>query len=154
METADVYLKPPSAFLNGSGPDAEFIVASQSAQTLAFQSGNNIWAGNISFEENGVGSYIPSHYIVNMMYGRGISSLQNMMSNLAKSMTKNMHTSPTAHPATGTASQDVPFMLVRLQWIAPPCALQIFTLVFLVGTMVDSARRGVMLWKSSSSVDS
>jgi hypothetical protein len=65
-------------------------------------------------------------------------------------MTKNIRNADTSHPAVGTVRQGVPFVLVRWQWITLPCALQLLTLVFLVGTMVDSARRGAMVWKSSS----
>ena len=61
-----------------------------------------------------------------------------------------MRNADTSHPAVGTVQQDVPFVLVRWQWITLPCALQLLTLAFLVGTMVDSALRGAMRWKSSS----
>lgn len=109
-----------------------------------------MWVGNISFAENGAGSYAYSNDIVNLMYGQNLSSLPTMMSNLAKSMTKNIRNADTSHPAVGTVRQGVPFVLVWWQWITLPCALQLLTLVFLVGTMVDSVRRGAMLWKSSS----
>jgi hypothetical protein len=142
----NIHLKPPSSIINGSASDSEFIVSSFSAQALSFQL-RNMWVGNISSTGSG---YSSSTDIVDMMYLRQISSLPSLMSNLAKSMTKNMRNADTSQPAIGTVRQDVPFVLVRWQWIALPCALQLLTLVFLVGTMADSARRGAMLWKSSS----
>ena len=146
----DINLKPPSSFLNGTKADSEFTISSFSAQALSFQL-PDMWVGNISLEEGGLStSYTYSNDIVNMMYLQGISSLPSMMGNLAKSMTKNMRNADTTQPAVGTVLQDVPHVLVRWQWIALPCALQLLTLVFLVGTMADSAHRGAMLWKSSS----
>lgn len=109
--TDNVYLEPPSSFLNGSGPDSEFIVAPQNAQALSSQL-FNMWVGNISFAENGAGSYTSSNDIANLMYGQDLSSLPTMMGNLAKSMTKNMRNADTSHPALGTVRQDVPFVLV------------------------------------------
>ena len=147
---ADINLKPPSSFLNGTKADLEFTVSSFSAQALNFQI-PSMWVGNISLEEGGLStSYSYSNDIVNMMYLQGISSLPSMTGNLAKSMTKNMRNADATQPAVGTVLQDVPHVLVRWQWIALPCALQLLTLVFLVGTMADGARRGAMLWKSSS----
>jgi hypothetical protein len=43
-----------------------------------------MWVGNISFAENGAGSYTYSNDIVNLMYGQSLSSLPTVMSNLAK----------------------------------------------------------------------
>jgi hypothetical protein len=89
MGTVDLSLRPPSSFFNASGPDTEFTVASYNARALSSQV-RHMWAGNISLQESFSTFYTSTNDLVNMIYGRGISDIPSMISNLAKSMTKNM----------------------------------------------------------------
>ena len=108
-----------------------------------------------------------SSYINSMDFVRIFrdSDLDDLVTNLASSMTRNIRNAPAANqtksvdgylgplggvgPANGTASYEYIFISVQWRWLAFSATLVFLTIIFLLLTIMDTARHDVAVWKSS-----
>lgn len=101
----------------------------------------------------GIGTKIYStDFIESIWNNTSTDDLDPLFKRLALSMTNSMRTSSTpALPAyAGTTYHSQYFVQVRWAWLSLPIALVVFSVVYLVASMVRSARTGVEVFKGSS----
>jgi hypothetical protein len=158
-QTTDLVLNVPSSFTNASSTkDYNTFTIDKltmyALQTLWMGSGDRpFWSG--AFFDNGDDTVGGNNDQVNYIRYLNDSQVTYMMESVASSMTLRMREAP-GHSTTGLGSlakgtvyQDIPHVNVRWGWIALPASLVLLTSVFLVVTMMENARSGVLLWKSN-----
>lgn len=87
----------------------------------------------------------------NGIYKRYDADIGLVMSNVARSMTKNLreNADPIDNMVHGQAHEVQAYLYVRWGWIALPAGLYAATLVLLLSTIVLTARSRVPVWKTS-----
>lgn len=78
------------------------------------------------------------------------NGLESAVGNIANSLTKLALTQSNQN-VTGTLSQTVTIVFVKWQWITLPAAVVLFSIIFLITTiLVTSRQKQLALWKSST----
>ena len=79
-------------------------------------------------------------------------SYSKSIENLATSMTNNIRqqNDSGSSPFEGIAYQTETFVHVRWAWFAYPATVLALSLLYLLGTIIESRNRDVLIWKSSS----
>ena len=79
-------------------------------------------------------------------------NLTARMQNLATSMSNNIRqqNDSIASPSHGTAWEGETYVHVRWPWLSFPAGVVLVALLFLVGSIVETAHRDVLVWKSSN----
>lgn len=80
------------------------------------------------------------------------NNLTARIGNLAISMTNNIRqqNDTVARPSHGTAWKSETYVHVRWAWLSFPIALIVLALAFLVGSIIETAHRDILVWKSSN----
>jgi hypothetical protein len=79
--------------------------------------------------------------------------MEQLVSNLARSMTNNIRQSSPAAPYpmyAGTAYREMDLVNVRWVWLLLPIALVLCSIVFLISSILQTRSAGVNAWKSSA----
>lgn len=76
--------------------------------------------------------------------------LDKMIKAIADSITESIRTSPNSTVEPGQSYIQKTFIEIRWGWLAYPIALMLLTLVLLVAVIVETQRKDVVAWKSSS----
>ena len=98
---------------------------------------------------NNTGSAFSSD-VIQALYNTG--NLTARLDNLAVSMSNNIRqqNDSVASPSHGTAWKDETYVHVRWAWLSFPITVAGLALAFLVGTIIETAHRDILVWKSST----
>lgn len=145
-QSSDLEYSPPDFFANDAKGNNSFTVSNLAAMALnSFMSESFTGSGGL----NESGSAFSSD-VMQALYNT--QSLAVRIENLATSMTNNIrqHDCGGSDPAVGIAWETSTYVHVRWAWFAFPVALVVLSLVLLLGTIIETSNRDVMIWKSNS----
>jgi hypothetical protein len=154
----DIILRPPSSFANGAENMSTYSVLRISALAMLDQFNMTtlpFWTGNVTVGPSLEGEYqYGSNDLATFLYAFDLTGMKKMIRSLATSMTVELRALGTSDSglAVGTAWKDVPKTRVNWAWMSLPIILMVLTGIFLISTMVKSARQGGKLWKESAIV--
>lgn len=144
--SSDLLFRPPSSIINSAEDPSEFRVERFAAEAMSsFMTEKlNGW-GNITDS----GSYFSSD-IMQAIYST--NNLTRMIERLAVSMTNNIRkqNSSESDPVLGTTWKDETYIRVRWRWFSFPITIVGLSLMFLVGAILETSRRQVLVWKSNN----
>lgn len=145
-DSSDLLLRPPASFTNQSDQTVPFNVTRVAAAAInGFMSKMFTGAGGV----NQSGSVFSSD-VLQALYDT--SDLTKRIDNLATSMTNNIrgqddHVSVSAQ---GIAWTTETFVHVRWAWFAFPATLVLISTSFLLGIILETSYRDILVWKSSN----
>ncbi|KAL8638709.1 MAG: hypothetical protein Q9228_004160 [Teloschistes exilis] len=143
---SDVVLNPPSSFTNESDQDEPFRVTHIAAAAInSFMS--NIFTGSGGI--NNSGSAFSSD-VMQALYDT--SNLTRRIDNLATSMSNSIRDQDdhVTDPAYGIAWTKETYVHVRWGWLAFPITLVSLASLFLLGIILETSHRDILVWKSSN----
>ncbi|MCJ1468708.1 hypothetical protein MMC07_007338 [Pseudocyphellaria aurata] len=141
-DSSDLYYRPPGSMAND--PNGTFKVAHWAARAMnEFLSEIFTGSGGI----NNSGSAFFSSDVMQALYSTDNVTVR--VNNLAISMTNNIR-EQNHSPVMGTTWQTETYIHVRWRWFIFPSALLILSLLFLLGAIVETSYREVMIWKSNN----
>ncbi|KAL8852378.1 MAG: hypothetical protein Q9221_002762 [Calogaya cf. arnoldii] len=141
----DLILNPPTSFSNESG-DEPFRITHRAALALkSFMSKTFTGSGGI----NNSGSAFSSD-VMQALYDT--SNLTKRIENLATSMTNSIRGQDdnVTGPAYGIAWTSQTYVHVRWAWLAFPATLILLASCFLLGVILETSHRDILVWKSSN----
>ncbi|KAL8999341.1 MAG: hypothetical protein Q9169_001767 [Polycauliona sp. 2 TL-2023] len=142
---SDLILNPPASFSHTSGSEP-FRVTHRAAVALnSFMSQTFTGSGGI----NNSGSAFSSD-VIQALYDT--SNLTRRIENLATSMTNSIRGQDdnVTGPAYGTAWTSETYVHVRWAWLAFPASLILLASGFLLGVILETSYRDILVWKSSN----
>ncbi|KAL8943805.1 MAG: hypothetical protein Q9211_000848 [Gyalolechia sp. 1 TL-2023] len=145
-DTSDLMLRPPVEFTNQTGQATTFKVSHIAAAAI------NSFMTNMFIGSGGINNSGPvfSSDVMQALYDT--SNLTRRIDNLATSMTNNIrgHNDNVSGPAYGIAWKSETYLHVRWAWFAFPATLVFASALFLLGTILETSYRDVLIWKSSA----
>lgn len=144
--SSDLVLQPPYPFTNESGQVESFKVTRVAAAAInSFMSETFTGSGGI----NNSGSAFSSD-VMQALYDT--SNLTERIDNLATSMTNSIRgqNDNASGPAYGIAWTSETYVHVRWAWFAFPATLVLLAAFFLLGTILETSYREILVWKSSN----
>ena len=144
--SSDLIYEPPDSFTKSTSTSSTFRVARLAATTLnSFMAEMFTGTGGISSN----GSAFSSDVIQALYLADNLTS---RIHNVAVSMTNNIRqqNDSLSNTANGTAWATETFVHVRWGWFALPAAMVILSLIFLIGSIVETSYREVPVWKASN----
>ena len=141
---SDLWYKPP--FVN----DSTFRVDSLAAKALnEFMSTTFTGSGGINSTTSGSAF---SSDVIHALYET--TNYSHRIENLAISMTNNIRQQKdgSSSPYEGLAYKTETYVKVRWAWFAYPATLVVASLLYLLGTIVETTYRDVSIWKSNNMV--
>ena len=145
---SDLLYNPPQSTINITTNASTFKVSSLAAKAMnEFMS--SIFDGSGGFNSSGSGSPFSSD-VIHALYKT--ENCSKSMENLAASMTNNIRqqNDSGSSPFEGVAHQTETYVDVRWSWFAYPATVLALSLLYLLGTMIESRNRDVLIWKSSN----
>ncbi|KAL8785501.1 MAG: hypothetical protein Q9213_003327 [Squamulea squamosa] len=142
----DLILNPPASFSNESNGSEPFKITHLAAVALnSFMSTTFTGSGGI----NNSGSAFSSD-VIQALYDT--SNLTKRIENLATSMTNSIRgqNDNVSGPAYGIAWTSETYVHVRWAWLAFPATLILLASCFLLGVVLETSYRDVLVWKSSN----
>lgn len=107
------------------------------------------FTGSGEINSSGLGSAFSSD-VIHALYDTKdyIMSIEN----LATSMTNNIRqqNDSGSSPFVGVAHKTETYVHVRWAWFAYPATVLVLSLLYLLGTIIESQKRDVLIWKSSN----
>lgn len=147
LDTAsDLVFHPPASFSNDSGQTETFQVTHLAAVALnSFMSETFTGSGGI----NNSGSAFSSD-VMQALYDT--SNLTRRIENLATSMTNSIRgqDDKVSGPAYGIAWTSETYVHVRWAWFAFPATLILIANCFLLGVVLETSYRDILVWKSNN----
>ncbi|KAL8660521.1 MAG: hypothetical protein Q9202_006476 [Teloschistes flavicans] len=143
---SDIILNPPSSFTNESNRDEPFRVTHIAAAAInSFMSTTFTGSGGV----NNSGSAFSSD-VMQALYDT--SNLTKRIDNLATSMSNSIRGQDdhVSGPAYGIAWTKETYVHVRWGWFAFPVTLVSLASLFLLGIILETSHRDVLVWKSSN----
>ncbi|KAL8813042.1 MAG: hypothetical protein Q9223_000658 [Gallowayella weberi] len=143
---SDLILQPPASFTNGSARAGPFRITHLAAVALnSFMSETFTGSGGI----NNSGSAFTSD-VMQALYDT--SNLTRRIENLATSMTNSIRGQDdnVSEPAYGVAWTSETYVHVRWGWFAFPATLILLASCFLLGVVLETSYRDILVWKSSN----
>ncbi|KAI4151275.1 MAG: hypothetical protein L6R39_002072 [Caloplaca ligustica] len=143
---SDLILRPPNNFTNSSQKSVTFNVTHVAAAAInSFMTRKFTGAGGV----NHSGSIFSSD-IMQALYDT--SNLTKRIDNLATSMTNNIREQDdhVSGPACGIAWANETYVHVRWAWFAFPATLILISASFLLGVILETRYRDILIWKSSN----
>lgn len=144
--SSDLYYDPPRSIINDPEMSGTFKVALLVARAMnSFMS--EIFTGDGGINNSGSGF---SSDVMQALYSTDNVTLR--IENLAISMTNNIReqNNSVSGPAKGTTWKSETYVHVRWRWFIFPSALLVLSLLFLLGAIVETSSRKVMVWKSNN----
>ena len=148
FQDGNLSYNPPASIINITADTSAFYVDSLAAKALnKFMSDSVSGNGSLGSPESGSAF---SSDIVHALYQAG--DLSSRMDNLAVSMSNNIRqqNDSGSDPFSGVALKGETYVQVNWPWFAYPAALLLIALVNLIATIVETQKRQVKVWKSSS----
>ena len=145
-DSSDLYYIPPSSITKSTNSPTTFRVTYLAAKALnSFMSETFTGSGGT----NSSGSAYTSDVMQALHKAPNITA---RIDNLSISVSNNIREQENAisNHANGTAFQTETFVQIRWAWFAFPAALVGLSLLFLIGTIVETAHRDVLVWKSNN----
>lgn len=145
-DSSDLILRPPDDFTNQPDQTIIFNVSHVAAAAInSFMTRKFTGAGGV----NNSGSVFSSD-IVQALYDT--SNLTKRIDNLATSMTNNIREQDdhVSGPAHGIAWTEETYVHVRWGWFAFPATIVLISTCFLLGTILETSYRDILIWKSSN----
>ena len=141
----DLILSPPTSFSNESGMQPFRITHRAAIALNSFMSETFTGSGGI----NNSGSAFSSD-VIQALYDT--SNLTKRIENLATSMTNSIRGQDdnVTGPAYGTAWTNETYVHVRWAWLAFPATLILVASSFLLGVILETSYRDILVWKSSN----
>ncbi|KAL8842161.1 MAG: hypothetical protein Q9176_002854 [Flavoplaca citrina] len=141
----DLILNPPTSFGNESGMQPFRITHRAAIALNSFMSETFTGSGGI----NNSGSAFSSDVIQALF---DTSNLTKRIENLATSMTNSIRGQDdnVTGPAYGTAWTNETYVHVRWAWLAFPATLILVASCFLLGVILETSYRDILVWKSSN----
>ncbi|KAL8760223.1 MAG: hypothetical protein Q9199_000246 [Rusavskia elegans] len=141
----DLILNPPTSFGNESGTEPFRVTHLAAVALNSFMSETFTGTGGI----NNSGSAFSSD-VMQALYDT--SNLTRRIENLATSMTNSIRGQDdnVSGPAYGTAWTSETYLHVRWAWLAFPATLILLASCFLLGVILETAYRDILVWKSSN----
>ena len=145
---SDLLYNPPQSITNTTRNASTFKVSSLAAKAMnEFMS--RTFTGSGGFNSSGSGSAFASD-VIHALYNT--ENCSKSMENLAASMTNNIRqqNDSGSSPFEGVAHQTETYVDVRWSWFAYPATVLALSLLYLLGTIVESRDRDILIWKSSN----
>ena len=144
-QTSDLVYNPPHSALNDPADSSTFEVALLAARAMnVFLSTMFTGSGGVEHEVGFSSDVMQALYKAENITAR-IENLAISMSNNIRQ--QNINDSSLVLGATWKAET---YVHVRWGWLALPIALVSFSLVFLIGAIIETSHRKVLVWKSSN----
>lgn len=147
-QDSDLIYNPPQSIINITANDSTFKVDHLAAQAMnSFMSETFTGSGGIN--SSSFGSAFSSDVIHALYEAKNYSK---RIENLATSMTNNIRqqNDSGSSPFEGVAYKTETYVHVRWAWFAYPATLLTMSLLYLLGTIIESRNRDVLIWKSSN----
>ena len=147
-QPSDLLYNPPQSIINITTNASTFMVSSLAAKAMnKFMS--STLTGSGGFNASGSGSAFSSD-VMHALYNT--KNCSKSMENLAASMTNNIRqqNDSGSSPFEGIAHQTETYVDVRWSWFAYPATVLALSLLYLLGTMIESSHRDILIWKSSN----
>ncbi|KAL8873859.1 MAG: hypothetical protein Q9174_000739 [Haloplaca sp. 1 TL-2023] len=144
--SSDLLLRPPASFADDSDPNVPYRVSHVAAHAInSFMSQTFTGSGGI----NNSGSAFSSD-VMQALYDS--SNLTRRIDNLATAMSNNIRSQDdnVTGPAYGIAWTSETYVHVRWAWFAFPATLVSLAVLFLLGTIIETSHRDVLVWKSNN----
>jgi len=145
---SDLIYNPPDSIIDIATNSSFFKVAYLAAKALnSFTS--ETFTGSGGIKSPSYGSAFSSDVIHALYYA---SNYSHRMDNLAASMTNNIRkqNDSESSPFEGETYKIESYVHVQWAWLTYPLVLLLASLLCLFGTILDSARRKILVWKSSN----
>ena len=145
---SDLIYSPPQSIINITANASTFKVASLAAKAMnEFMSRTFTGSGGIN--ASGAGSKFSSD-VIHSLYNT--QDYSKSIENLATSMTNNIRqqNDSGSSPFEGIAYKTETYVHVRWAWFAYPATLLALSLLYLLGTIIESRNREILVWKSSN----
>ena len=145
---SDLIYSPPQSIINITANASTFKVASLAAKAMnEFMSRTFTGSGGIN--ASGAGSKFSSD-VIHSLYNT--QDYSKSIENLATSMTNNIRqqNDSGSSPFEGIAYKTETYVHVRWAWFAYPATLLALSLLYLLGTIMESRNREILVWKSSN----
>ncbi|KAL8923219.1 MAG: hypothetical protein Q9172_003238 [Xanthocarpia lactea] len=142
---SDLILNPPASFSNKSGTEPFRITHLAAVALNSFMSKTFTGSGGI----NSSGSAFSSD-VMHALYDT--SNLTKRIENLATSMTNSIRGQDdnVSGPAYGVAWTSETYVHVRWGWLAFPATLILLATCFLLGVILETSYRDILVWKTSN----
>lgn len=147
-QDADLLYKPPDSISENTADSSTFRVTSLAAKALnSFMS--ETFTGSGYIDTSGSNSGFSSD-VIHALYD--IKDHSKRVENLAISMTNNIRQQNDggSGPSSGIAFETETYVKVRWAWFSYPATVVIIALLYLIGTIFETTRRDVAIWKSSN----
>ena len=145
---SDLLYNPPQSIINITTSASTFKVSSLAAKAMnEFMS--STFTGSGGFNSSGSGSAFSSD-VIHALYNT--ENCSKSMENLAASMTNNIRqqNDSGSSPFEGVAHRTETYVDVRWSWFAYPATVLALSLLYLLGTIIESRNRDILIWKSSN----
>ncbi|KAF6231562.1 hypothetical protein HO173_010314 [Letharia columbiana] len=145
---SDLIYNPPQSIINITGNASTFKVASVAANAMnSFMSETFTGSGGINSSSSGSAF---SSDIIHALYNT--RNYSKSIENLATSMTNNIRQQKDSDSSTfeGVAYKTETYVHVRWAWFFYPATVLALSLLYLLGTIIESRNRDILIWKSSN----
>ena len=147
-QSSDLIYNPPQSIINITANASIFKVASLAANAMnSFMS--ETFTGSGGTKSSNSGSAFSSD-VIHALYNS--KDYSKSIENLATSMTNNIRqqNDSGSSPFEGIAYKTETYVHVRWSWFAYSATVLALSLLYLLGTIIESRDRDVLIWKSSS----
>jgi len=147
-QSSDLVYNPPSQIVNITANASSFKVANLAAKAMnTFMSSTFTGSGGIN--GTATGSAFSSD-VIHALYDTTDYSYR--IANLATSMTNNIRQQKDSgsSPFQGRAFKTETYVKVRWIWFSYPAIVIVSSLLYLLGTIIETTYRDVAIWKSSN----
>ena len=145
---ADLIYRPPQSIMNLAANASTFKVASLAAKAMnEFMSSNLTGYGGINSSRSGSAF---SSDVIHAFYNT--NNYFKSIESLAASITNNIRqqNNSDSSPFEGVAYQTETYVDVRWAWFTYLATVLALSLFYLLGTIIESRDRNILVWKSSS----
>jgi len=110
---------------------------------------SNTFTGSGGLDVSGTGPAFSSD-VIHALYDT--KDYSKRIENLAKSMTNNIRqqNDSGSGPFSGLAFKTETYVKVRWAWFSYPATVILLSLLYLIGTIIETTRRDAAIWKSSN----
>lgn len=147
-QSSDLIYNPPSQNINVTANASSFKVANLAAKAMnTFMSSTFTGSGGVNGTVTGSAF---SSDVIHALYDT--TDYSHRIGNLATSMTNNIRqqNDSGSGPFKGQAFKTETYVRVRWAWFSYPAIVILFSLLYLLGTILETTYRDVAIWKSSN----
>ena len=145
---SDLIYNPPQSMINLTADASTFKVAGLAAKAMnEFMSTTFTGSGRINRSSS---SSAFSSDVIHALYNA--KDYSKRIENLATSMTNNIRqqNDSGSSPLEGVVYLSETYVYVRWAWFAYPATVLALSLLYLLGTILESRNRDILIWKSSN----